>query len=96
MIKLRCAIRRSDKGMIYVLVVSFPGDRVGHSTQCIEDDGVRNGLDGGNADNGGASNVDNNSRDNANDNLTVRLVLARNALKLFLVIPLFDKVVCCA
>lgn len=38
---------------------------------------VRNGLLGGNRKNGGASNVDNNSRDNANENWAVRLVLSR-------------------
>ena len=41
------------------------------------DDGHRYGLIGGNTDNGGAANVNNNPRDNANDNIAVRLVLSR-------------------
>ena len=40
------------------------------------DDGHRNGLNGGNRDNGGAVNVDNDHRDNRNDNLGVRVVLS--------------------
>lgn len=43
----------------------------------LEDDGDRNGLNGGNRENGDASNVNYNWRDNANDNLSVRLVLSR-------------------
>src|SRR3989338_6069762 len=57
----------------------FPVKRLAMRT-ILEDDDARNGLNGGNRDNGGPSNVDNNSRDNADDNLAVRLVLARNTL----------------
>lgn len=48
----------------------------------IHEDGKRNGLIGGNRDNGGAANVDNNWRDNRNDNNAVRLVLQRNIKKI--------------
>ena len=46
----------------------------------LEDDGDRNGLNGGNRENGGPSDVDNTWRDNANENLSVRFVLSRNIL----------------
>lgn len=40
----------------------------------------RNGLMGGDRGNGGPSNVNYNWRDNSNDNLAVRLVLASNKI----------------
>ncbi len=50
------------------------------STYREHDDGHRNGLNGGNRDNGGAANADNDHRDNRNENLSVRLVLSRKEL----------------
>lgn len=55
----------------------------------LDEDGARNGLNGGNRANGGASNVNYNWRDDANDNLAFRLVLSR---KHYCIIFLLDNV----